>query len=421
MLFSAVQVLPGAGTVARTGDVVLWWEDGPALTPDVPARLVELARSLAAGGPAAAAEAGPRIAEVLGSIGGQALSGLVLVLPSPAALRAVVVGAAQVLAPGVDIPRGWVDTELAWPSSMAVGRADGTLRPPVAGSPFDLVEGATPGAGAAIVLAARSLPSHPIEPEPAVSGPAASQAATPAPEPLPVAEPDAVLPPERPHAPDSPGMAEEAGLPPAAAPPPVVQPSGQPAWTSTESTQAEPEPLEAQAMAAEPAPAPPASTPTAAWSASQEAPSPPAPHEAPTVAMPGPPRFSDTGAEGQAAAPAAAEVYGAIVVDDGSVHALDGDYVLGSNPALAPEVGTGTLRSLPLTDAAGQVQPVHAEIRHGGGGALVLIARAPTFLLPPGAGSWQDAPPHHPVPLQPGVVVAIGQRTLRLAGPTARE
>jgi hypothetical protein len=440
MLFSAVQVLAGEGTVVRSGDVVLWWEPGPTAAGDLAAQLVALVGALAAEGPDAAGSAGPRVADLLRAGDAQALSGLVVALPSASGLRVVVLGGAQVLAGGVDIPRGWVDTEIAWPSSMSIGRADGRLTPPVAGSPYDLVEGGTPGSGAAIVLAARPdlAPPGPASVSPVEAPIATSSVAF-----TPPADAEAPAMPE-------PATADTVLFAPLPAPEPLPEPSPLPqpeplaepapmittaahddaptvAWTATGETEPPP-PVAAplQAVIADPDPIPGPVEALADETASMPLPEPPGPvaatpWDAPAPAMPGPPRFSPDPAPlpvAPAAPPTPAAIYGAIVLDDGSAWSLDGDYAIGSNPSGAPDVMAGTLRGLPVADPSGQTHPAHAEVRHAEGGMLYLVARAPTYLLHEGTTAWQEAPLHQGVALQPGVRVAIGQRTFTLAAPT---
>jgi len=349
-LLAAVQVQPGEGVVVRSGDVLAWWELGTIASPDLDSRLAALVHEMNEAGPDAAVTAGSRVAELMRGGGDQAISGLVLAMAAPGGLRVVVAGHAQVLAPGVDIPRGWVDTELAWPGTVALGRADGRLQPPVPGSPYDLVDGGAPGSGAAVVLA----PRHDL---------------------------------------DTAAPSDDATIvwTPAAAPAPLDQ------HESTVGMQL---------------PEPPPPAPSAGW-------------DAPAPALPGPPRFSPEPAAPVPAAPmppaqdqSAAAIYGAIVLDDGSTWALDADYVIGTQPAASPEVAAGRLRALALADPSGQVQAIHAEVRHGQGGTLLLVARARTFLLSEGSTAWQEAPPHVGLPLQPGVRVAVGPRTFTLAAPT---
>ena len=101
---------------------------------------------------------------------------------------------------------------------------------------------------------------------------------------------------------------------------------------------------------------------------------------------------------------------GTLVLDDGTAFGLDTDHLVGSAPhgdAAGAEDGD---RPVPLSDPSGQTAPVHAEVRLVGWD-VVLVARAPTFLLAPGTQQWTPAQLGEPTPLPPGVHVAVGQRT----------
>jgi hypothetical protein len=100
---------------------------------------------------------------------------------------------------------------------------------------------------------------------------------------------------------------------------------------------------------------------------------------------------------------------GALVLDDGTTFGLDTDHLIGSAPDDDPAVAAGDARPVPIADS--QVAPVHAEVRLVGWD-VVLVARAPTFVLVPSTQQWTPAPPGQPSPLAVGARVAVGQRTL---------
>lgn len=169
MTITSVQVLSGPGIVARFGGVLLWMEEGDAGGSAVAARLLSLARELAAGGDGR--KAGGRAAEVLRQ-SPMAVPAMVLVAPTADGLQVVVHGWGRVLADGVDIDGGWVDRELTWTTALAAGRTGDLLRAPTPGSILDLRRGSTRGGGAAVALADRqatgSTPA-PVEDDPAPS------------------------------------------------------------------------------------------------------------------------------------------------------------------------------------------------------------------------------------------------------------
>jgi hypothetical protein len=449
-------VLPGTGTIARYGDVILWWEPGPTAPTDLAHRLVALVRELADEGDAGGAAAGGRLAGVLREADAQAVTALVLALPSPTGLRVVVHGPGRVLAHGIEINRGWEDKDIGWPDSMALGRADSPLRPPTAGSPYDLIEGGVPGSGAAIALVARSVaPVAPVEAVapttavPSIATPdltAPVQPVPPAPAPgdddaeagEPAVDP-ALVPPLEPTilATAAPAVTPVALAPdpadPWSAPPADVADAPTEVLTPVDSVPIAAAPVEADPWeAAPPEPtgqpvpsilepevaAPPVEDPTISWDGAL-----PAADDDAMATMPlgdaipaePPPSSADPAPAGR---PPEA-IYGAIILDDGSVWPLDADYVIGSAPGGSPDVLAGRMRPLPVVDPSGQAHPAHAEVRHGDGGSLLLVPRATTFVLRPGGSTWQEVPLHTGVALEPGARVSVGQRTFTLAAPTS--
>jgi len=100
---------------------------------------------------------------------------------------------------------------------------------------------------------------------------------------------------------------------------------------------------------------------------------------------------------------------GRLVLDDGTALELDRDHVVGSAPEADVSVAQGA-RPVCLDDPSGQLAPVHAEVRLFGWDVM-LIARAPTFVVAAGGQHWAPAPPGQPSPLPAGTRVALGQRT----------
>ena len=99
---------------------------------------------------------------------------------------------------------------------------------------------------------------------------------------------------------------------------------------------------------------------------------------------------------------------GALVLDDGTSVRLDTDLLVGSAPqAEAAATGTGE-RTVVVADP--HAAPVHVAVRLVGWD-VVLVPRAPTFVLAPGSQQWSPAPIGQPTPLAAGSRVAVGQRT----------
>ena len=98
------------------------------------------------------------------------------------------------------------------------------------------------------------------------------------------------------------------------------------------------------------------------------------------------------------------------MLDDGTAFGLDTEHRIGSEPHDDRAVVDGQVRTVPVDDPTRQVAPVHAEIRLVGWD-VVLVARAPAFVLAPGSQQWAPAPPTQASPLSAGARVAVGQRT----------
>lgn len=103
---------------------------------------------------------------------------------------------------------------------------------------------------------------------------------------------------------------------------------------------------------------------------------------------------------------------GVLVLDDGSTFNLDADYVVGREPEQADPVRNGQARPLLLTDPARSTSRVHAEIVLEGWSVNVVDRGSAngTFVLPPGASSWERLSQDRPRTLLTGARVAFGQR-----------
>lgn len=106
-----------------------------------------------------------------------------------------------------------------------------------------------------------------------------------------------------------------------------------------------------------------------------------------------------------------------MVVDDGSVFSVDGDYVMGREPAGDPKVWEGRARALVIDDDEHSISRVHGELylhewavmlcdRHSHGG---------TYIQPPGAVDWTRLVAETPTEILPGTRIAIGRRTIFFA------
>ena len=107
---------------------------------------------------------------------------------------------------------------------------------------------------------------------------------------------------------------------------------------------------------------------------------------------------------------------GVMLLDDGSVFQLDGDYVLGREPTLESSVAEGGAKPLRISDESGVVSRVHARVHLDGWRVLVTdlgSANGTRVLLagqqPPG----QEIAPQVPVVLTAGSQVDLGGRGFR--------
>lgn len=374
---TSVQVLAGPGIVGRYGDVVVWMEEGRGGGGAVATGLLALARALALVDGPDARQAGARVAEILRS-DPEAVPAMVLVAPTPDGIQAIVHGWGRVVADGVDIDGGWADREIPWTTALAAGRGGDLLRVPTPGSILDLRQGSTPGGGAAVALTAREG-APPLLPQP---------------------EPPPPIAPE-------PEIPRPISISPPLAAPPIQRTPPQPAATAPAAFEAID--LRAAPAARDPLPVggrgdavSPAAGITVKGVVCSRG------HFNNPIAL-----FCGTcgtsmGQVARILQDGIRPSLGTLVLDDGTAFGLDTDHLVGSAPDA--EAAGGTARPVTLVDAHNQIAAVHAEVRLVGWD-VVLVARAPTFLLPHGTQQWTPVPPGQPTPLPAGARVALSQRT----------
>ncbi len=105
---------------------------------------------------------------------------------------------------------------------------------------------------------------------------------------------------------------------------------------------------------------------------------------------------------------------GVLLLDDGLAFQLDDDYVLGREPTHDADVSSGRLRGIVLNDEAKSVSRAHAriELRQWD---VVLIDNSSangTYVAAEGASSWTPLPPGTPHVLSSGSRIRLGSRTL---------
>ncbi|HEV8065668.1 MAG TPA: FHA domain-containing protein [Acidimicrobiales bacterium] len=440
-----LEVLGGTGTVWRRDDLVAWF--APGFAPELARRLLELAGDtdpsggvvgLAGALEGALADSGPAGA-------------LAVVREVDGALAVVVQGHVVVSQDGLERLRGagsdgLVSADL--PASVATtlrGAEDHDQMDRPGCLPFDLREGTVPGGGFAFWAAQAAEPIAAPELEDSVvlfdlSAPPARR------DPLPVAlpAPSPALPPEG-AAPPS----EVAGTSPDAAPA-----SQSPAPAAEAAGVSEPAP---DRVASAPASAGPSPTLPGSGAA------PPAAVSAEDVtevgdAQPAAPAAAGTAAAAVAAAPDHPEsehghvvrgitcarghfnnpraLYcgicglamvqnsivlvdgprpplGVLLSDAGMAYTLDGDYVLGREPELAPDVIAGRARPIRLDDGTSRISRVHARVSLVDWDVVVtdLKSHNGTNLFNPGETNWQRLQAGQAYVLQPGGRLVVGQST----------
>ncbi len=104
---------------------------------------------------------------------------------------------------------------------------------------------------------------------------------------------------------------------------------------------------------------------------------------------------------------------GVIVLDDGAVFTLNGDYVLGREPENAPEVLAGTAAPLALDDPDVTMSRVHAKVVLVGWDVNLVDAGSAngSYTAKPGEAEWTRVPTGEAIILKPGTKVSLGGRS----------
>lgn len=104
---------------------------------------------------------------------------------------------------------------------------------------------------------------------------------------------------------------------------------------------------------------------------------------------------------------------GVLVLDDGSVYSLSGDFVLGREPDNAPEVLSGAATPMTLDDPDVTMSRVHAKIQLVDWDVRLLDAGSAngTYTAHPGESEWTKVGSGETVVLTPGTKVSLGGRT----------
>jgi hypothetical protein len=106
---------------------------------------------------------------------------------------------------------------------------------------------------------------------------------------------------------------------------------------------------------------------------------------------------------------------GVLLLDDGSTFRLDLDYIVGREPQADPEVISGTVRPLRITDPDGVVSRRHLRVALVGWNVEVvdLGSANGTFVALPGDQERHQLAPNQPFVVRPGTQVTMGRRWFR--------
>jgi hypothetical protein len=104
---------------------------------------------------------------------------------------------------------------------------------------------------------------------------------------------------------------------------------------------------------------------------------------------------------------------GVLVLDDGTRFALDGDYVLGREPALDGDVLAGRARSLRINDPNGSVSRLHLKISLVGWQVEVSDLGSANGTVLQSPDGERTLTPFEPTMIEPGARIGIGHRSMQ--------
>ena len=106
---------------------------------------------------------------------------------------------------------------------------------------------------------------------------------------------------------------------------------------------------------------------------------------------------------------------GVLILEDGATVDVDGDYIVGRDPARDESVSAGAARPLRVVDAESTVSRIHAGVHLDGWQVLLtdLGSANGTRVRQPGAKVEQMLNPRVPMPLQHGAQIFVGASCLR--------
>jgi hypothetical protein len=104
---------------------------------------------------------------------------------------------------------------------------------------------------------------------------------------------------------------------------------------------------------------------------------------------------------------------GELVMDDGTRIMLDGDYVLGREPALDGDVLAGRARPMRINDPNGTVSRLHLKISLTGWQVEVSDLGSANGSVLHAPDGEHTLTPYEPAAIEPGARIGIGQRSMQ--------
>ncbi len=104
---------------------------------------------------------------------------------------------------------------------------------------------------------------------------------------------------------------------------------------------------------------------------------------------------------------------GVLVLDDGTTFPLDGDYVLGREPAFDSDVIAGRSRPLRISDPKGTISRLHLRISLIGWRVEVSDLGSANGSFLQSSDGERTLVPYEPVMIEPGARIGIGHRSMQ--------
>jgi hypothetical protein len=106
---------------------------------------------------------------------------------------------------------------------------------------------------------------------------------------------------------------------------------------------------------------------------------------------------------------------GILTLDDGPIHAVSSDFIVGREPDDDEDVRDGRAQPFRINQADGHLASVHARVSLDGWTVRLIDLGTPggTHVCPPGGSEWSRVMPHVPTPIRPGSKLLFGRTCVR--------